>query len=629
MQSAWRNWFDTREAADTGLALADSFSAQPAQLASVQDVLKHADGKLHGLRLNLIRRVRLAASFKWRLLERGIDEERATAATRSLLLELSLGTGSTPAETPAARAGRAESADQVNTDTGATSNLRRLIKRADQALERGDLAEASGSYKSILTRKPRNAIVLNNLGVALSRLGRLAEAEEQLRLALKSQPDYYEALVNLACVLMARGDLPSAQNALHQVLKRQPGNADARAHFALTLVMTGRVRDAVAQYRKALQIQPEHPEALFGLGLAARAEGKFSTAADHLEHALRVSPGMPRALAALAGLRRMTTSDHEWRQEAERAVSSGLSPVEEAGLRYALGKYHDDLEQFDLAFLNFERANQLTRSYAVPYDAPGRTRFVDDLLRVYTRRAIAARSPEASTSQRPIFVMGMARSGTSLVEQIIASHPQVTGAGELGFWNRAVHEHEQSVRQAPPEDAFIATLRDNYLAVLAKQSQTSARVVDKAPINCDYLGLIHAVFPNACFIYMRRDPIDTCLSCYFQPFTAALNFTQDLTDLAHYYQQHRRLMAHWKAVLPKHCLLEVAYEDLVANQEIVTRRILDFLGLPWEQRCLEFQITQRFVVTSSYWQVRQRIYNDSVQRWRKYRKHIGPLLELR
>jgi hypothetical protein len=230
---------------------------------------------------------------------------------------------------------------------------------------------------------------------------------------------------------------------------------------------------------------------------------------------------------------------------------------------------------------------------------------------------------------KPVFVVGMMRSGTSLVEQIIASHPAAAGAGELSFWYDSVGKHEAVIRREPLGERLREELAESYLGALARHSVDALRIVDKAPINSEFLGVIHSVFPKARIIYMRRDPIDTCLSCYFQQFSSTLNFTMDLSDLAHYYRRHQRLMAHWRAVLPPGTILEVPYAELVADQERWTRKILDFLGLEWVPGCLDFHSTSRPVVTASYWQVRQPIYNDSVQRWRHYRKFIGPLLDLK
>jgi len=228
-----------------------------------------------------------------------------------------------------------------------------------------------------------------------------------------------------------------------------------------------------------------------------------------------------------------------------------------------------------------------------------------------------------------VFVIGMPRSGTSLVEQIIASNPAAKGAGELNFLRRFAHKHETAIRQGPLTEPQRQRVAREYLRVLEGYSRDALRVVNKQPLNSDYLGLIHSVFPNARIICLRRDPIDTCLSCYFQQFPPVLNFTMDLSDLAHYYREHHRLVTHWRSVLPADALLELRYAELVADQETWTRRILDFVGLPWDERCLEFHKTVRPVATASVWQVRQKIYRTSVGRWRNYEKFIGPLLELR
>jgi hypothetical protein len=248
---------------------------------------------------------------------------------------------------------------------------------------------------------------------------------------------------------------------------------------------------------------------------------------------------------------------------------------------------------------------------------------------VYTREVVARVDGGASASRKPVFVVGMPRSGTSLTEQIIASHPSAGGAGELMFWRRAVHEHAAAMEKGPLGESTRNKLADTYLRLLDANFGDALRVVDKAPVNADYLGVIHSIFPNTRVIYMERNPIDTCLSCYFQRFALSLNFTSDLSDLAHYYRQHQRLMAHWRTVLPPGTILDVPYEGLVADQEAWTRKILDFLGLDWDARCIDFHKAKRPVFTASDWQVRQKVYTHSVQRWRRYEKFIAPLLSLK
>jgi hypothetical protein len=265
---------------------------------------------------------------------------------------------------------------------------------------------------------------------------------------------------------------------------------------------------------------------------------------------------------------------------------------------------------------------------AEPYDREARARFVEDVQRTYTRVTLRGSYPGSSDSVRPVFVVGMPRSGTSMVEQILASHPAVSGAGEFGFWSDAMRRHEGALRQEFPGEPLRTKLAAGYLRALGARCPEAPRVIDKTPFNANYLGPIHAIFPRARIIHMRRSPIDTCLSCYFQQFSAEISFAMDLSDLAHYYRQHARLMAHWHDVLPAGTLLDVSYEDLIADQESETRRILNFLGLEWDERCLSFHKTERAVMTASFWQVRQEIYRRSGGRWRNYRKFIEPLLAL-
>ena len=263
----------------------------------------------------------------------------------------------------------------------------------------------------------------------------------------------------------------------------------------------------------------------------------------------------PGAWAGLASIRKMTPADSDWLDSAKRIAMSGIDPLGESDMRFAIGKYCDDVDDFEQAFQNYKRANELLKTVAKGYDRKERTSFIDDLIRVYTRDAISKIEGTGSTSTKPVFVLGMPRSGTSLAEQIIAAHPSAKGAGELGFWNNAVHLNESDIRRGILSEKSRGMLAEGYLRILDGYSVDALRVVDKAPVNSDHLGLIHSVFPYGRIIYMQRDPIDTCLSCYFQQFLAIQNYTMDLSDLAHYYREHQRLMAHWRSVLPTGSIL--------------------------------------------------------------------------
>jgi hypothetical protein len=292
-----------------------------------------------------------------------------------------------------------------------------------------------------------------------------------------------------------------------------------------------------------------------------------------------------------------------------------------------MGKYCDDIKDFPRAFQNFKRGNELLKTAAEDYDRKERSHLIDESIRVYSRDAISKIGAPGSSSTKPVFVVGMPRSGTSLAEQIIASHPEGSGAGELPYWADLIAKDTSLIRDilSVPTRPKVA---EEYLRILEGFSATASRVVDKAPVNSDFLGLIYSVFPNARVIYMQRDPVDTCLSCYFQQFLTGINFTFDLSDLVHYYREHRRIKAHWRAVLPPGFILDVPYEELVVDQETWSRKMLDFIGLEWDARCLEFHANKRQVTTASAWQVRQKIYKSSVARWRNYEKFIGPLKTL-
>jgi hypothetical protein len=267
--------------------------------------------------------------------------------------------------------------------------------------------------------------------------------------------------------------------------------------------------------------------------------------------------------------------------------------------------------------------NELARRSRPRYERAEVTQRVTRTLAAFDRHALAALRPGGIASELPVFVVGMTRSGTSLTEQILASHPQVHGAGELLYWIFAA----DAERAASPEQraAMIAELGRAYLKGIATKARDASRVIDKLPVNFGNIGLIHAALPGARFIHLERSSLDTCLSIYFQGFSAAHPYATDFGDLAHYYHEYRRLMAHWRAVLPPRTLIEVRYEDLVDDPEGWSRRMLAHIGLPWDPRCLEFHRTDRPVLTASNWQVRQPLSRSSVERWRRYERFIGPL----
>jgi tetratricopeptide (TPR) repeat protein len=528
---------------------------------------------------------------------------------------------------------------------------------------RGRAEDAAASHRRALAIRPNYAEAHNNLGSALRDLGRLDEAEASYRRALAMRGDFAMAHANLAetlrlsgkleeaassyadalilrpadaelhnrlgSVLCDLGRLEQAEQSCRRALALKPGLAELHSNLATLLMAQHRISEGEESARRALELDPSLTAALVLLAELEAGRGEFAAAERLIERAIGIDPDMPEAWAALGRWRRGSQEDDAWRRQAERLVAGALPPRREVRLRYALGKYFDDIREYDQAFGHYRRANELTRTCNAPYERGAFTRQVDLITQLQDRAWLAQTRSDTPGSSRAVFLVGMWRSGTTLAEQILASHPGVVGAGEVGYWVAAAAPGQNSSRT--PEADDLDTLRGiaaEYLALLQQASTTAERVVDKMSSNFLHLGVIHAALPEARIIHMRRDPRDTCLSIYFQDLLYGHRYANDLEDLAQYYRDYARLMEHWRTLLPPQVLLEVPYEALVADPETWSRRMLDFIGLDWDARCLDFQYTPRTVMSSSKWQVRQPLHHSSVGRWRNYERFLGPLLSL-
>jgi tetratricopeptide (TPR) repeat protein len=629
------SWLDASKAVEFGIALADQLAPRAgsdspqsgktepqATAEALLEILARADHGVHTADLNFYKRAKLANSFKWRLIENGVERAAADEVTQTLVLNLSVNKTDQSAADPM---------DGAQRNRPLTNNVKQLLARGNKCMEQGAYDEAIDIFERLLEIDARHTTALNNLGAALSKLSQFQQAEKYFRAAIKEDPNFADAHSNLGAVSRSRGYFDESEQSLRRALKLNPSHVDARTNLGMTLILLNRFREAKGHFNKVLKTRPRSVEALFGMGRIASMEGRFDESEKTLKRVLQVSPKMPFAWAALGGLRKMTPSDEAWLRSVEEIVAGGIPPLETATLHFAMGKYHDDVGQFTQAFEHYRDANEVLKPIAENYDRASRTAFVDELIRLHSREKMAAARDGASASMKPVFVVGMMRSGTSLTEQIIASHPMAAGAGELEYWTTIMRDHEAAIAQQLflTDGQAKKSVAETYLRILEQASGTALRIVDKAPINSDYLGIIHSIFPNARIIYMQRDPIDVCLSSYFQNFSLAQSFTLDLSDMAHYYEQHHRLMSHWRSVLPQGTILEVPYEELLMDQESWTRKILDFIELEWDGRCLDFHATERPIVTASFWQARQKIYKTSVQRWRNYEKFVGPLLGLK
>jgi tetratricopeptide (TPR) repeat protein len=481
---------------------------------------------------------------------------------------------------------------------------------------------AVACFRRALGIKPDYPEAHNNLGLTLSELGKREEAILCYRKAIGHKPDYANAYNNLSMVLMELGRLDEAAACCRAALDLDPDFAPAYNNLGNALKDLGHLEDAVDSYRRAVQLKPDYGDAHNNLGFALQHQGRFVEAFAAHEVALRSGVDRPTSYYGLSSCRKFTQADLPLTVEMEAALAErALSSDGRSLLNFALGKIRDDLADYGAAIRHFDAANRLERE----------SRRLDPArLTVMVERAIgrsegAARNDSAvSGSKLPIFIVGMPRSGTTLVEQILASHPKVTAGGEIDFWLRG------SGKPGMPEADAV---RD-YLGLLNRLSFGAARVTDKMPFNFLFLDRIHRLLPNARIVHCRRNPVDTALSIYFARFTPSANFTQisnfayDRKDIVRAYLAYLRLMDHWRGALPPDRFLEIDYESLVADPEAVARRLVAFCGLEWNRACLDFHQTNRPIGTASAWQARQPIYRGSVERWRNYEPWLGELREL-
>jgi tetratricopeptide (TPR) repeat protein len=492
----------------------------------------------------------------------------------------------------------------------------------------GLTGEAATSYRRALSIKPASAELHNNLGNALLDLGQIEEAAQSYLEAIELRPEFAKALGNLGSAYRELGKFDEAESCCRQAVELAPDFAELHTNLGVMLRLQGRPKDAELSGHRALELNPKSPATLSLLAEIHADKGEFPEAEARYNQALSIDPDWPAAWAGLAVLRKMKGDNEEWLSSAQRIADKKIRPREEMQLRFAMGKYFDDVGQYEAAFANYRRANELAQTARPPHDRQNLTRTFDYVVELYGKEWLERVRGFGNDSARPVFVVGMPRSGTSLTEQILASHPAIFGAGELPFWKNASPKVAESALGPRANGSALSESAADYLQLLSGFDPNAERVVDKMPANFAYLGMIHAALPNARIIHMRRNPIDTCLSIYFQNFHIAHSYTNDLDDLAHCYTEYLRVMNHWRSVLPEGAILDVPYESLVDDQELWSRRIVDFVGLPWSASCLEFHRTVRRVSTFSKWQVRQKISKSSVERWRHYAQFVEPLMRL-
>jgi len=500
------------------------------------------------------------------------------------------------------------------------------------AHQRGDGDAAVDLIETALRHAPGDIEIEMHLGIAYLGVGRLEDAASAFLTVLSARPVHAEAHHNLARVRERQGRMEEAVASYRDAVTAAPQSAELHIALGNALRRGERLEEAVASYREALSIKPDSTVAYVNIGNIYGTMGRLDDAAASFRQAVTLEPGFAQAHRHLSLVKKFRQYDDDVKAMEKQYAAPSSRPKQRMHLGFALAKAHEDLGHYEKSFQYLLEANT-TKRRSFEFDIEDAERRFRRLTELFEPSLYARLEGSGAPDTTPLFIVGMPRSGTTLVEQILSSHPEVRGAGDLP-WLKEIIEDEFG---AIDDDAFYKGVRlaDNetfsgigqrYVQKLHERSDGAPFVTDKMPFNFQFVGMINLILPNAKIVHCRRDPLDTCLSIFKNYFSEGNLFAYDLAELGRFYGLYRRVMAHWETVLPGR-VFDIGYEDLVSDQEPSSRALLDHCGLDWNDACLAFHKTDRTVVTNSSAQVRKPIYRDSVRSWTRYEAQLAPLIK--
>jgi len=587
----------------------------------------------------LRRAIKLAPTFAkphedlgYLLVEQGRAEEAVPILNTAVRLDPSLERAHLCLGKALALLGRGKEADVAFERSFELNPVRKILAMAAEHQKAGRLKEAKTLCREVLRLNPENVDALRMMGSAALTDGRIDEAERYFRRAVTHAPDFVGAIIDLGQALKEQNRFEEAIGCFHKAIDIEPGNI--KAHFLLgsTLSPSALTYEAIEAYQRTLELRPDHVGAYLGLGHVLKTVGRQDEAVSAYRECIRLRPNNGASYWSLANLKTYCLSSDDI-QEMKAQLDEGDPDKEsEVNFLFALSKAEEDRGNFDAAWQYYERGNSERRMMEY-YDPVNSEDIHDRLIEVFDQEFLSAHGGQGHADAAPIFVIGLPRSGSTLIEQILASHSKVEGTSELPYVGHATASlnlnradgvnYPEAVRELGPE--HLKSLGEGYLrAAQMHRTEGAPHFVDKMPNNFPSVGFIHLILPNAKIIDARRHPMDSCLSCFRQLFARGQAFTYDLTDIGEYFLEYQRLMDHWHQVLPGR-VLTLQYEDVVQDVENQVRRLLEYCELPWEDACLRFYETDRPVRTASSEQVRQPVHSKSIGFWRNHDDKLDEL----
>lgn len=501
-----------------------------------------------------------------------------------------------------------------------------LVAMALQCQSAGQFDKAHEAYLAIVELQPDWAEAQSNLGAILQLQGKLDEAVLRYQQALALMPGSAAIHYNLGNVYKELGKYEEAIAHYEKALAIHPEDAGVHNNLGVTLKAMERLNDAASHYRQALNFKPDFAEAYNNLGNVLKEQGRGKEAREYYEQALALNGAYAEAQYNLAETITFHSGDkHFTALEKLAGNMAGMNDDKKIYVHFTMAKALDDTGNYDSAFAHWAQGNALKRKQ-IRYDEPRIRKTFRSITKTFDPELFTRFQGAGEASSAPVFIVGMPRCGSSLIEQILASHPDVHGAGELNILEKIINTvtpYPAAVTDFSTQD--FSRLGRAYLERLP-QPFGKTKVADKRLLNFMHIGLLRLILPDARIIHVRRNPADTCISCFTKLFASDLPFCYDLAELGRYYGYYEKLMVHWREVLPPGIILDIQYENLVQNPREQIVRLLEFCGLTWDERCMSFHETDRPVTTASALQVRKPMFDGSINRWERYKSHLKPLL---